>query len=94
MLDAVRSYNEVVAVSYTHLLSPTTKISNYSPAGQGGLSTSRPALKTNHNETENLLRFHEAVQRVLGCGGGLHYLLGGVDDTLCQVCLLYTSRCV
>ena len=34
---------------------------------------------------ENLLRFHEAVQRVLGCGGSLHYLLGGVDDTLCQV---------
>ena len=34
---------------------------------------------------ENLLRFHEAVQRVLGSGGSLHYLLGGVDDTLCQV---------
>ena len=26
---------------------------------------------------ENLLRFHEAVQRVLGSGGSLHYLLGG-----------------
>ena len=36
-------------------LSPTTKISNYSPAGKGGLSTHRPALKTNHNEKENLL---------------------------------------
>ena len=35
-------------------LSPTTKISNYSPAGKGGLSTRRPALKTNHNEKENL----------------------------------------
>ena len=34
---------------------PTTKISNYSPAGKGGLSTRRPALKkTNHNEKENL----------------------------------------
>ncbi|WP_349897043.1 hypothetical protein, partial [Bacteroides caccae] len=29
--------------------------SNYSPAGKGGLSTRRPALKTNHNEKENLL---------------------------------------
>lgn len=36
-------------------LLPTTKISNYSPAGKGGLSTRRPALKTNHNEKENLL---------------------------------------
>ena len=35
-------------------LSPTTKISNYSPAGKGGLPTRRPALKTNHNEKENL----------------------------------------
>ena len=34
---------------------------------------------------ENLLRFHEAVQRVFGCGGSLHYLLGGVDDALCQI---------
>ena len=34
---------------------------------------------------ENLLCLHEAVQRVLGCGGSLHYLLGGVNDTLCQV---------
>ena len=34
---------------------------------------------------ENLLRFHEAVQRVLGCGGSLHYLLGGADDALCQI---------
>ena len=34
---------------------------------------------------ENLLRFHEAVQRVLGSGGSLHYLLGGVDDALCQI---------
>ncbi len=33
---------------------PTTKISNYSPAGKGGLPTRRPALKTNHNEKENL----------------------------------------
>ena len=32
----------------------TTKISNYSPAGKGGLPTRRPALKTNHNEKENL----------------------------------------
>ncbi len=34
---------------------------------------------------ENLLCFHKAVQRVLGCGGSLHYLLGGVDDALRQV---------
>ena len=34
---------------------------------------------------ENPLRFHEAVQRVLGGGGSLYYLFGGVDDALRQV---------
>ena len=34
---------------------------------------------------ENLLRFHKAVQRVLGCGRGLHNLFGGVDDALRQI---------
>ena len=34
---------------------------------------------------EHILRFPEAVQRVLGSGGSLHYLLGGVDDALRQV---------
>ena len=34
---------------------------------------------------ENPLRFHEAVQGVLGGGGSLYYLFGGVDDALRQV---------
>lgn len=34
---------------------PTTKISNYSPAGKGGLPTRRPALKTNHTRKKIFL---------------------------------------
>ena len=59
----------------------TTKISNYSPAGKGGLSTRRPALKTNHNEKDGQAGITEATNLITGYfdpGTKLVYAIGAV----------------
>ena len=57
MTKEIKNENNSMIYCYTdkNNVLQSAKISNYSPAGKGGLSTHRPALKTNHNEKENLL---------------------------------------